>query len=269
MSLPRHFWALCLTGWLAFSPALVAAARCQLDAASGKGVVAYVNDGDTLTLKDGRRLRLLGFDTPEIDHAGGRAEPFALAARQRLMQLAPPGSEVLLRRDSQHRDKYRRHLVRLFTRDGTSIAEQQLRAGLAVLLIMPPNLWQLDCLIDAEADARAARRGLWSLPRYQPHSARNVSPDNHYQQITGRVTQSWEKNGSLYVLLDDRVLARVAPAERALFALQTAGALKGHRLLITGRLHPYRRPARASEHKNHIKGYLRLYHPHALQMLGN
>jgi endonuclease YncB( thermonuclease family) len=34
--------------------------------ASGSGVVAAVYDGDTLTLRDGRRIRLVQIDTPEL-----------------------------------------------------------------------------------------------------------------------------------------------------------------------------------------------------------
>ncbi|WP_345867392.1 hypothetical protein [Shewanella algae] len=36
--------------------------------ASEKVTLAYINDGDTLTLKDGRLIRLIGVNAPEIDH---------------------------------------------------------------------------------------------------------------------------------------------------------------------------------------------------------
>ena len=37
-------------------------------------------DGDTLRLTDGRLVRYLGIDAPEIDHKTGRADPFGHAA---------------------------------------------------------------------------------------------------------------------------------------------------------------------------------------------
>nr|MBA3380320.1 hypothetical protein [Actinomycetota bacterium] len=45
---------------------LVAAPLSGATAADESGVVASVYDGDTLSLSDGRRVRLLQIDTPEL-----------------------------------------------------------------------------------------------------------------------------------------------------------------------------------------------------------
>jgi endonuclease YncB( thermonuclease family) len=56
-------------------------------------VVASVYDGDTLSLRDGRRVRLLQIDTPEL----GSGECYSRAARTALLALAPPGKTVFSR----------------------------------------------------------------------------------------------------------------------------------------------------------------------------
>src|SRR6266542_6364740 len=61
----------------------------------GAGVVAAVYDGDTLTLRDGRRIRLVQIDTPEL----GTGECYSRAARTALLNLAPPGVGVALEAD--------------------------------------------------------------------------------------------------------------------------------------------------------------------------
>ena len=70
--------------WLAtaqaqvFCPAPVAIARVE---------VQRVVDGDTVRLKDGRSVRMIGLNAPETGKKGRPDEPFAVAARQRLQAL--------------------------------------------------------------------------------------------------------------------------------------------------------------------------------------
>ncbi len=59
-----------------------------------RGVVAAVVDGDTLALGDGRRVRLVQIDAPELV-----GDCYGHAARRALLRLAPPGTRVLLARD--------------------------------------------------------------------------------------------------------------------------------------------------------------------------
>jgi endonuclease YncB( thermonuclease family) len=58
-------------------------------------IVASVYDGDTLTLTDGQRVRLLQIDTPEL----GSGECYSRAARTALLNLAPVGGRVVLEAD--------------------------------------------------------------------------------------------------------------------------------------------------------------------------
>lgn len=49
--------------------------------------VRQVVDGDTLRLVDGRSVRLIGINTPEVGRKGRSSEPYAEAARRRLQAL--------------------------------------------------------------------------------------------------------------------------------------------------------------------------------------
>ncbi len=43
--------------------------------------VKYINDGDTVQLVDGRPVRYIGVNAPEIEHARQTAQPFGFEAR--------------------------------------------------------------------------------------------------------------------------------------------------------------------------------------------
>jgi micrococcal nuclease len=131
---------------------------------SGVGVVASVYDGDTLTLRDGRRVRLLQIDTPEL----GSGECFSRAARTALVALAPPGKKVVLEADPalDRVDRYGR-LLRYVKRNGVNVNLELARRGAAA-----PYFYRGDrgrysgWLMRAAQNAKTAKRGLWrACPR--------------------------------------------------------------------------------------------------------
>ncbi len=122
-------------------------------------VVASVYDGDTLTLRDGRRVRLLQIDTPEL----GSGECYSRAARTALVALAPPGKRVVLETDPRldRVDRYGR-LLRYVKRNGVNVNLELARRGAAA-----PYFYRGDrgryagSLMRAAQGAKAAKRGLW------------------------------------------------------------------------------------------------------------
>lgn len=117
--------------------------------------ISRVIDGDTVELKTGERVRLLGIDTPE------KGQPFAAAAAARLRELTQ-GRPVLLEKDRTDKDKYDR-LLRYATVDGKLVEEALLREGLARVLIIPPDRAYEEEFRAWEAEAREAGRGIWSV----------------------------------------------------------------------------------------------------------
>jgi micrococcal nuclease len=120
--------------------------------------VAYVNDGDTLTLTTGARVRLVQIDAPELyDDCYGRA------ARAALRRLVPNQTRVSLIRDPalDTTDRYGRKLRYVLVR-GLNVNAALVRQGAA-----SPYFFHGDrgvyagALLDAVDEARSAHRGYW------------------------------------------------------------------------------------------------------------
>jgi micrococcal nuclease len=128
--------------------------------------VKYVIDGDTVVLEDGRHVRLLAINTPEVE--GRRpAEPGGEAAK-RWLKARIEGKVVSLVADQQGADKYGRSLFYLFDWQRRFINEELLAQGFATLSIHPPNVKYLSRLQQAQQQAESSRLGIWRLPVYQP-----------------------------------------------------------------------------------------------------
>lgn len=150
-----------------------------------------VIDGDTVQLSDGRFVRYLGVDTPELRRrvrpsgpdarpsqtgaggAGGEQgtgtgedggwvwdpEPFGEEAAAFNRELVE-GRQVQLEFDVRTRDRFGRLLAYVYV-DGVMVNAQLLRAGLAEPRLLAPNVKYAASLLKAAADAQASLRGLW------------------------------------------------------------------------------------------------------------
>lgn len=116
--------------------------------------VRAVLDGDTIRI-GGRRVSLLGIKAPRLGD-WYNSEPFAREARDRLSSL------VMLRYVRLEYDGQQRGRAYVFTEDGVFVNAEIVRAGLA-RVTGRPTVKRLDALRAAEAEARAARRGIWSV----------------------------------------------------------------------------------------------------------
>jgi len=119
-------------------------------------VIERVVDGDTFWCRDGRKVRMIGMDTPER----GQGESYT-QAREALLELIPEGSTVLLERDVERFDRYRRWLEWVWA-DTLLVNERMVADGWAVLLTIPPNVRYVDRLTTAQGRARGEKRGLWA-----------------------------------------------------------------------------------------------------------
>jgi endonuclease YncB( thermonuclease family) len=106
-----------------------------------KGTVRNVYDGDTITLTDERRIRLLGIDTPEIKEK----QPFATEAKEYTSNLCNK-QEVWLVHEPNYEttDHYGRLLAWVYVKDKTSnrylcVNEGIIQAGLASVYIPTPS----------------------------------------------------------------------------------------------------------------------------------
>jgi endonuclease YncB( thermonuclease family) len=168
------------------------AADCELPGPGETVRVARVIDGDTLALADGRHVRMLGINAPELGHQGAADEPLARAAKTALEQLlgadhrtGNTDATVSLHVDRQRLDHYGRLLAHI-SRGGRNLERELLRKGLAYHVVIPPNMVLADCLRTAERNARTARVGLWSPSAPDPTMSTAIAHGG-YQRVRGRV----------------------------------------------------------------------------------
>ena len=124
-------------------------------------VVKYVNDGDTIVLTTGKRVRYIGVNAPEIDHQRHRAQPFGYEARTFNKNLVI-NRKIRLEFDQEDHDRYGRRLAYIFLPDGTFLNEDMLQMGYAYFLFKKPNLKYNQRLLKAQQEAMKAGRGIWS-----------------------------------------------------------------------------------------------------------
>lgn len=126
--------------------------------------VARVYDGDTFETATGKRIRLLGIDSPEVSHGDSEGEPFGEESGAWLRNLIV-GRRVTVQEGAERLDRYGRTLGWIYLDDGQLVNELALTTGNAELMDQFGLPFQLEPrLRDAEATAKAAKIGLWKLP---------------------------------------------------------------------------------------------------------
>lgn len=125
-----------------------------------KAVVADVIDGDTIELSDGRDLRLIGLDTPELNLPEGPIEYYGLQAKEFTKQKLLVET-VYLEYGEQKFDEYDRTLAYVYLADGTLFNTSLLNQGYAHLLTIPPNTKYVESFKEQVITARRNNQGLW------------------------------------------------------------------------------------------------------------
>ena len=143
-------------------PSIPGAADPGIPANATEAVVEYVHDGDTLFLADGRKVRLLGINTPEI---GENAECYGDEATAELRGMLPPGTHVWVAQDVEPLDQYGRSLLFIYTDAAVNVNLALLSSGAAEVEMYSPNLMLQDEVEAAEDAARSAGLGLWGACR--------------------------------------------------------------------------------------------------------
>ena len=136
---------------------------------SWSGTVVRVVDGDTvdaLTDTGKVRIRLLGIDAPELAHDGSPAACGAVEATTALTGLLLEGATITWTHDprSDAQDRYGRELAYVSTSTTADAGLTLLEAGLVAAwqpasAALPSRARNYQ---DAEATARADRRGSWA-----------------------------------------------------------------------------------------------------------
>ena len=172
--------------------------------------VDKVFDGDTVQLADGRKVRLLGINTPEVSHRNRPGQAGGEAAKAWLRK-ALLGRKVRLVEDAEPADKYNRTLAHVFTEGNEHINLQLVESGLAAVDIHPPNLLFADQLAAAQDRAEQAGRGIWGRDEYEPLPVDELTEDGHagWLRLTGDLKTIRSSRKYIYLEFTDSFQAKV------------------------------------------------------------
>jgi endonuclease YncB( thermonuclease family) len=121
-------------------------------------VVERVIDGDTIELSNGKKVRYIGIDTPEMTSKNSQC--YAQKAKEKNEELVL-GKKVTLEKDVSETDKYGRLLRYVYIND-LFVNEYMVAEGYAKVTTYPPDVAYKDVFLNAERSAREQQKGLWS-----------------------------------------------------------------------------------------------------------
>ena len=167
---------------------------CAGAVVTSEGHVARVEKDGALVLGDGRAFLLEGIRLPGADNPGA---PVANAALNALGDLAR--RQVLtLTTTPPTEDRYARVRVQAFGH--AWLQTELLRRGLARVSVAPDRQECSPDFYEAEAEARAARRGLWALPEFAVRKAEGfAAPPGSFQIAAGEVVNVARRDGRVFV----------------------------------------------------------------------
>lgn len=180
------------------------------------GKVVAIADGDTLTLLTPERqqikVRLAEIDTPE------RSQPYGKRARQALSDLAF-GKQATI--ESHEKDRYGRTVGRVYV-NGVDVNRELVSIGAAWVY----RQYNRDkSLLAVEAEARAAKRGLWSLPeaeRIAPWDWRKGTKATALKPYTSTPILA-AASGTAYSCSPRKNCGQMSSCEEARFHLEQCG----------------------------------------------
>ncbi|MGR9088165.1 MAG: thermonuclease family protein [Gammaproteobacteria bacterium] len=230
------------------------AEKLEIKPGYGYHRVKTIYDGDTLVLDDGRKIRLLGINTPEVRHRDRRAEAGGEEAR-RWLTNALQGAKIRLETDVERRDHYGRILAHIFTEDGKHINRMLVEAGLAAVNIHPPNLLYSEQLGKAQRLAENTQAGIWGQKDYAVMPVDRLPDSGHpgWVRLRGRVSDIRSSRKYLYLIFSDRFEATIERKWQSLFP--DADGYLGKTIEVRGWLTKYKG-----------KFLMRIRHPSAIRL---
>lgn len=238
---------------IAAALALIDPARAGENAALPSATEAV--DGQSLRLADGTLLRLAGIVAPDPQNP---AERGAAEQARRALQALTAG-KPLAALGPDRRDRHDRRLLHVEA-GGQWLQGELLRAGLVRVWTQPHASERAPEMLALEAQARAARRGLWALPYFAILSPETAGGGlDRFQIVEMEVAEVARVRGTIYLNAGpdwrSDFTARLERGAAKLMAEagQDVAALKGKRLRLRGWLRLYNGPFMDITHPQQIE----------------
>lgn len=205
-------WTLFAFIALSFFTSSLYANNCTVKRFHETAKVAYVYDGDTIKLTDGRKIRLIGINTPERGRNGKPDEPFYLAAKQQLQQIITDNQslvKIVFGKDKH--DRYKRLLAHIFTLDNKNITAILIKKGLGFTIAISPNIQLIDCYQDAEREAKKLKRGIWNHTYSQAIDVTSLKKNTRgFHRVSGTIQRVGESRSSFWLNLNSKSKVKFA-----------------------------------------------------------
>jgi micrococcal nuclease len=232
----------------------------QLTRESSAKVVEVI-DGDTVVLDDGKEVRLVGIQAPKLplNRPNFKEWPLAREAKDELEKLVL-NQRVTLSYGGARVDRHGRTLAHLHTDDGTWAQGEMLSRGLARVYTFADNRAAAADLLALEAQAREAKRGIWTLNYYRVQDADGkVGPPDTYQLVEGTVVKVADIRGRIFLNFGSDFkkdfTATISPRDVKSFA--SAGvdleSLKDRRVRLRGWIDERNGPAMDVTHPEQVE----------------
>jgi len=231
---------------------------CETDRIDDRFRVAWVYDGDTIRLEDGRKIRLVGINTPETGRGKRPAQAGAEQAAQRLRQIIDAhDGQIAVRFGEDRYDRYDRMLAHLYTPEGKSIGATLIREGHAAAITVPPNAWNADCYYSAEDTARKQKRGIWKTGTLGPSLSKELSRESRgFHIVRGRVIRVGHSRSATWLNLEGDVALRIGEADKFYFPETDWDNMKDQVIEARGWIYT---------HKDQLR--IKIRHPRTLRIL--
>ncbi len=171
-------------------------------------VVSGIIDGDTFSLADGRIVKILGMEAPELNfQEPSYSENGAVKARDFLQQLLADDEPIKIFLDDKKQDRYGRILAYVLrVRDQLDVGAHILKQGWARQVIYPPNQIAWQCYQKLELMAQKQQLGIWTYLRYWSRITHFVDKsDAGYLRLQGEITSSKRNRRYIWLMLDNKI----------------------------------------------------------------
>jgi len=208
-------------------------------------VVKRVIDGDSLELRDGRQVRLIGIDAPEY------STPGADLATNYLEKLVS-GRKVDMKRDRRDKDKYGR-LLRYVYSGGCFVNEEMVKKGYAQVICFEDAKKHLDELLGIQEIAKSSKTGLWAFGVFETgeETASEVVSwsdaakyYNKFVAVEGRVVRAYNSGKACFLNFDsdwkNSFSAVIFSKNFKLFPAPPEEIYKGKKVRVTGRIKKFK-----------------------------
>lgn len=218
-------------------------ASCALEPGPAR-IVTRIIDGETLSLDDGREVRLTGALAPRARDADAQAGAWPLeeAAKASLAEITL-GKRVELAFGPVREDRYGRLLAHLFVNENGRrlwVQGEMLQLGQARAYALPGVDTCLATLIANEAIGRTVEAGIWTSRIYQPWTSEKpfalLALRGTFQIVRGRVSGVSQTGSAGYLNFgaDWKTDFTVRIPKRLMTAQPQLAALQGRMVEVRG-----------------------------------